>query len=194
MPPHHWLLGHVALSASIFGGLPPHAHSVYVGDQVRQRYPYLEDAFYLDTWPFGPLILVVLSPDLMYQLTQANQIPKDKGLRHFLKPLTGKEDMVTLEGAAWKHWRAIFNPGFSAGHISTTIPSMIEEIEIFKGVLKQYASNGDILYFEEASLNLTIDIIGRVVMCASLSSSIHRNSANRWEGIINSQVRLATTT
>ena len=37
---------------------------------------------------------------MMYHLTQANQVPKDKGLRHFLRPLTGKEDLVTLEGAA----------------------------------------------------------------------------------------------
>ncbi len=164
MPPHHWLFGHVVLSADILVSLPPYAHGVYIGDQVRQRYPHLNDAFYLDTWPFGPLILVLLSPDMMYQLTQANQIPKDKGVRHFLQPLTGKEDLVTLEGATWKRWRQIFNPGFSANHISTLIPGMVEEVEIFKDLLKKHASSGDMFYLEEASLSLTIDIIGRVVM------------------------------
>ena len=164
MPPHHWLFGHVALSASILGGLPPYAHGVYIGDQIRQRYPHLDEAFYLDTWPFGPIMLVVMSPNTMYQLTQANQIPKDKGLRHFLKPLTGKEDLVTLEGAAWKRWRGIFNPGFSANHISTLIPSMVEEVEAFKSILEKHAETGELLYLEEASLNLTIDIIGRAVM------------------------------
>lgn len=100
----------------------------------------------------------------MYQLTQENQIPKDKGLRHFLKPLTGEEDLVTLEGAAWKRWRAIFNPGFSANHISTLIPLMVEEVDIFKAILRKHAEKSDMFYLEEASLNLTIDIIGRVVM------------------------------
>lgn len=100
----------------------------------------------------------------MYQLTQANQIPKDKGLRHFLQPLTGKEDLVTLEGASWKRWRTIFNPGFSANHISTLIPGMVEEVGIFKTILAKHAKKGNMFYLEEASLNLTIDIIGRVVM------------------------------
>lgn len=165
MPPHHWLFGHLALSASVIRSMPPFAHGVYVADQIRQRYPHLDGAFYLDTWPFGPLLLVILSPKMMYQLTQVNQIPKDKGLRHFLKPLTGAEDLVTLEGAAWKRWRAIFNPGFSANHISTLLPGMVEEVEIFKKILVKYAKSGDLFYLEEASLNLTIDIIGRVVMC-----------------------------
>lgn len=78
MPPHHWLFGHIALSANILRSLPPFAHGVYVGDQIRQRYPHLDSAFYLDTWPFGPLMLVLMSPNMMYQLTQATQIPKDK--------------------------------------------------------------------------------------------------------------------
>lgn len=71
---------------------------------------------------------------------------------------------MTLEGAAWKRWRGIFNPGFSANHISTLIPGMVEEVEIFKSLLGKHARNGDMFYLEEASLSLTIDIIGRVVL------------------------------
>lgn len=164
MPPHHWLLGHIPLSVSIIRSMPPSAHGLYVGDQIRQRYPHLDSAFYLDSWPFATPILVVLKPDMMYQLTQANQIPKDKGVRRFLEPLTGKEDLVTLEGSAWKRWRAIFNPGFSATHITSLIPGMIEEVEVFKDILNEHVRNGDIFYLEEATLNLTIDIIGRIVM------------------------------
>ncbi|KAJ8064075.1 hypothetical protein OCU04_007911 [Sclerotinia nivalis] len=150
--------------ASIIDGLPPYAHGVYVGDQIRQRYPHLDSAFYLDNWPLAAPILVVLKPDMMYQLTQANQIPKDKGIRAFPKPLTGESDLVTLEGDTWKYWRAIFNPGFSAGHVSTLVPGMIEEIKIFKRLLRKHAKDGQMISLEEASLNLTIDIIGRVAM------------------------------
>lgn len=114
MPPHHWLFGHVALSANIVKHLPPFANGAYIGDQIRRRYPYLGDAFYLDTWPFAPLFLILSSPNMIYQMTQATQIPKAKNLRSFLQPLTGKEDLVTLEGDTWKRWRRIFNPGFSA--------------------------------------------------------------------------------
>ncbi|KAL8744557.1 MAG: hypothetical protein Q9190_003216 [Brigantiaea leucoxantha] len=142
---------------------------------IRQRFPHFDDAFYLDTWPFGPLILVLLSPDMMFQLTQANQIPKDKGLRHFLRPLTGEADLVTLEGTAWKRWRTIFNPGFSANHILTLVPGMVEEVEVFRGVLDKKAKKGDLFFLEEASLSLTIDIIGRVVMDHKFASQTKHN-------------------
>ncbi|KAM0191812.1 hypothetical protein ACHAPC_002124 [Botrytis cinerea] len=151
MPPHHWLLGHIPLSASIIGNLPPYAHGVYVGDQIRQRYPHLDSAFYLDNWPLAAPILIVLKPDMMYQLTQANQIPKDKSIRAFLKPLTGESDLATLEGDTWKYWRGMFNPGFSAGHVSSLVPGMIEEIKIFKYLLRKNAESGKMMFLEDAS-------------------------------------------
>jgi cytochrome P450 len=164
MPPHHWLLGHIPLSASVIGSLPPYAHSVYVGDQIRQRYPHLDSAFYLDNWPFVTLILIVLKPDMIYQLMQENQIPKDKGMYRFLELLTGKSDLVTLEGDMWKYWRAIFNPGFSSSHISSVVPGMIEEIRVFREILAKNVEEGRMMFLEKATLNLTIDIIGKVTM------------------------------
>lgn len=164
MPPHHPLWGHLALTADIFRSLPPLAHGNYLGDEVRKRYPNLNTAFYLDNWPFGPLVLIVLDPDMSYQLTQANSLPKHEGLRHFVRPIAGKDALVTLEGPVWKRWRTIFNPGFSLSHIMTLVPSIVEEMMIFKNILQAHAEKGDIFHLEEMSLNLTIDIIGRVVM------------------------------
>lgn len=66
MPPHHWLLGDIPLSVSIIRSMPPFSDGVYIGDQIRQRYPRLDSAFYLDTWPFTTPILVVPKPNMMY--------------------------------------------------------------------------------------------------------------------------------
>lgn len=164
MPPHHWLFGHIILSADVVKTLPPFANGAYIGDLIRRRYPYLGDAFYLDTWPFASLFLVVSSPDMVYQMTQKIQIPKAKTLRSFLQHLTGREDLVTLEGNAWKRWRRIFNPGFSATHVASLIPGMVEEAEVFKNALVEHATKADLFYLKHLTLNLTIDIIGRVVM------------------------------
>ena len=49
MPPHHWLLGHIPPSMNIISSMPPFAYEVYIGDWIRQRYPHLDSAFYLDT-------------------------------------------------------------------------------------------------------------------------------------------------
>ena len=187
MPPHHWLLGHLPLMAEITRSLAPHAAGGYIADQVRQRHPELNTAFYLDVWPFSRPILAILNPNMMHQLTQQGkevssrlpchavqrtfelskfflQVAKDPGLRTFLQPLTGKEDLITMEGATWKRWRSIFNPGFSANHITSLIPVMVEKVAVFKDVLASKAKSGERFCLEDLTLSLTIDIIGGVVM------------------------------
>ena len=67
----------------------------------------------------------------------------------------------------WKRWMAIFNPGFSASHIMTLIPGMIDETQVFKTTLLKAAENAKILQLEQDTLNLTLDIIGEVVMCVT---------------------------
>ncbi|KAF7882262.1 uncharacterized protein EAF01_011714 [Botrytis porri] len=130
MPLHHWLLEHIPLSASIISNLPPYAHGVYIGDQIRQRYPHLDSAFYLDNWPLAAPILVI------------------------------KAFALTLKGDAWKYWRAIFNPGFSAGHVSSLVPRMIGGIKMFKELLRKHAESGKMIFLKDGSLHLTLDIIG----------------------------------
>lgn len=164
MPPHSFLFGHLQFVAGVLGKLPPHVHGVYLADQIRQKYPHMDTAFYVDIWPVGKPHLMVIKPDLIYQLTQANQLPKDPGVTTFMKPLAGKQNLVTMEGPAWKRWRSIFNPGFSVSHISSLVPDMVEKIEIFKKKLLEHANNGKMVYLEEMVLGLTIDIIGGAVM------------------------------
>ena len=56
----------------------------------------------------------------MKQFIQENlTLQKHKGMRQLLCPLTGKHDLVNMEGQLWKTRRNIFNPGFSATHLAT---------------------------------------------------------------------------
>jgi hypothetical protein len=65
--------------------MAPYAAGGYIADQVRQRYPELNTAFYLDVWPFSRPVLAILHPDMMYQLTQQmKQV-------YILNKLDGKE-------------------------------------------------------------------------------------------------------
>ena len=170
MPPHHPLFGHILLSARILGRLPKDAHGYYLADQINREYPDLGPAFYLDTWPFGPPILVVISPDMIAQYSQERYLRKHAGMRKFLEPLTGEYDLVSMEGQMWKKWRRIFNPGFSATHIGTLTESIVEEVKTFRSIMTQHARKGDLFRLEEHALNLAIDVIGRASM------DVHFNS------------------
>jgi len=125
MPPHHPIFGHIALSARFLGELPKDAHGHYLADQINRAYPDLGPTFYLDTWPFGPPVLVAISPDMIAQYCQDRYLQKHIGMRRFLEPLTGEFDLVSMEGEMWKRWRRIFNPGFSSSHITTLADSVI---------------------------------------------------------------------
>ncbi|KAF2743074.1 cytochrome P450 [Sporormia fimetaria CBS 119925] len=175
MPPHSFLFGHLQLVADIVKNMPPYAHGVYVANAIRQKYPHLDTAFYLDVWPVGKPYLMVINPDMVHQFTQANQLPKDPGLTNFLAPLAGKQNLVTMEGAPWKTWRRIFNPGFSGAHILSLVPGMVDKIEVYRKKLERHAEKGGLFFLEEMVLNLTVDIIGGAVMDHDFRSQSHYN-------------------
>ncbi|KAB5570736.1 cytochrome P450 [Coniochaeta sp. 2T2.1] len=175
MPPHHWLLGHLPIAARVFRSLPPHAHLLLIADQIRRLHPELDTAFYLDVWPFGPPALMVVSPEIVSQFTQEGNLPKYKGVRRFLKPLTGKKDLVTMEGHEWKHWRNNFNPGFRASNIMDMVPTMIEEVRTYRDIIHQHAKTGDMFPLELPTLAMSMDIIGRVVMDEKFNSQREYN-------------------
>ena len=165
MPLYHPILGHVPLMIRLVSSLPRDVHAHYLPDQIRRRYPDLGPVYYIDAWPLAQPILVVTSPAIVSQFSQAdNLLPKHPGMRKFMCPVTGGHDLVSMEGQTWKTWRRIFNPGFSATHMMTLIPSMLEELSVFKDVLRGHADKGDIFFLDEAAIKATIDVIGKVAL------------------------------
>ena len=94
---------------------------------------------------------------------------KDPSFLSFMRPITGGEDMLCSEGELWKHWRSIFSPGFSPSHIMTLLPEMIKDVLVFRNILREHATTGDIFSLEDQTTNLTLDIIGRVVLSVFFS-------------------------
>ena len=165
MPPYHPLFGHMKLMISLVSKLPKDAHAHYLPDQIRRRYPDLGPIYYLDAWPLAQPILVVTSPLIVSQFSQAeNLLPKHSGMRKFMYPVTGGFDLVSMEGQTWKKWRKLFNPGFSPDHMMALVPSMLEELSVFKDVLSRHVENGDVFFLDEVAINATIDVIGKVAL------------------------------
>ena len=63
--------------------------------------------------------------------------------------LVGVNNLVSMEGQLWKTWRRIFNPGFSASHLMTLVPGIVEDTLIFCDILRQHAEKGDLFAMEE---------------------------------------------
>ncbi|KAF1959990.1 cytochrome P450 monooxygenase-like protein [Byssothecium circinans] len=170
MPPHHIIIGHLGLVASIQKNLPSDAHGHYLAGQIRQRYPDLGPVFYLDLWPFSDPLLIVTDPDVIAQFCAPDHLlPKHPGVKTFMYPITGGYDLNCLDGETWKFWRKLFNPGFSAAHMQTLVPTIVDEVEIFRKELVDRAREGRMFSFENHALSLAIDVIGRVALDTKLN-------------------------
>lgn len=81
-----------------------------------------------------------------------------------LRPLTGKNSIITAEGDDWKQQRRRLNPGFAPQHLLTTLPVILDKARFFLGHLDRYAETGEEFSLNDLLTNLTFDIIGAVTM------------------------------
>lgn len=175
MPPWNPIIGHLYFCYKVASALPKDAHPNYLPDMIRRKMPDLGPIYYLDTWPFGPQMLVVASTRGLYQITQEHSLPKYHALKQFLQPITEGLDIVTMEGDLWKTWRGIFNPGFSASHLMNLTRSLVEETNKFCDVLQKRLKDQKTFQMKDLTDNLTMDIIGRVVLDTELDSQKQSN-------------------
>lgn len=118
----------------------------------------------LDTWPVSPPVLWVTDPDMLSQFCVSPSLPKADMMHYEFEPMTGLKDILTLEGAEWKRWRTIFNPGFSAKNLLLLMPAFLEEIQVFTDGLRKQAKTGEVGNFLDQAMNLTYDVIARATL------------------------------
>ena len=164
MPPRSPILGHLPCAYKMTSSLPKDAHPHYLPDTIRRAMPELGPVYYLDTWPFGPQMLVVRSLSSLHQITQIHSLPKYHALKSFLEPIADGRDIVTMEGQMWKTWRNIFNPGFSATHLMTLTAGIVEETVKFCELLQDYSRSQNIFEMKSLTDFLALDVIGRAVL------------------------------
>jgi cytochrome P450 len=125
----------------------------------------LGDIFYVDLWPFGPRWLFLTDAEIVSQwVTTGQSLNKSPQVVLYLAKLLGRDNMVGLDGPAWKRLRAMFNPGFAHGHLMTLVPYMIDMMVIFCQKLRRAAKSGQVIQLEDYAAKLTIDIMGKVVL------------------------------
>ncbi|KAI9724631.1 MAG: hypothetical protein M1828_003655 [Chrysothrix sp. TS-e1954] len=176
MPPYNPIFGHLAFCAKVTAGIPGDAHPNYLPYLTRRLLPELGPVFYIDTWPFGPQMLYVGAVESLHQMTQEHPLGKYHAMKPFLKPITDGLDIVTMEGAEWKTWRGIFNPGFSTGHLMTLTTGIIEETLKFCDILREHADSKIVFRMKDLTDNLAMDVIGRVALGVELDCQRRPNA------------------
>jgi cytochrome P450 len=161
------LLGHLRFYNTVKATLPKDAHHNYVFGEIGRRWFSKEGAYYIDLWPFSEPLLVVLSGVLATQATQtltriATQKPHQ--LRAWFRPITGGPNLVEMPEAEWRPWRAVFNKGFSAVHVQSLVPGMVDEARVYCDILRRHARAGGMFSLDAITMRFIMDLIGRTVL------------------------------
>lgn len=64
----------------------------------------------------------------------------------------------------WKPWRAIFSKAFSAEHVVSLIPDMVDETMVYSETLKKFAEQKQMFQLDLITLRFTIDVIGKTIL------------------------------
>ncbi|KAL4801043.1 N-alkane-inducible cytochrome P450, partial [Aspergillus venezuelensis] len=163
MLPWNPFLGNLPALASFMKKAPTDAQAAMTFALLAEELK-LDNCFYMDTWPFGFSVLVVVSPDLAVQSCQTHDLAKPDSLIPLIAPMSGGPTLFVQNGTEWKHGRALFHQGFSMRSVMGYVPYILQEVDVFVGVLRDLSQSGDIFIFDEIACRYVMDIIGNVTM------------------------------
>ena len=186
-PPLSYFFGSLISMGKVIAKQPGSAAPQTYPSFIREHYK-LGDWFAFDPWPFGPTSLAIFDPQMAQEFTVKQSLPKHQAVEEFMHSFGGEGNLVSSEGAAWKKWRSAFNPGFSAAYLMTLVPSIVDNCDVFCSLMLARAKTNELFRMEAATTNLTVDIIGKVVLDHDLNSQLRPNelvnafiSQTRWQ-------------
>ncbi|KAK3385531.1 cytochrome P450 4V3 [Podospora didyma] len=172
MMPHSFLLGHLPIVFRLVKSVAPDIHLACLPQLIMENwqslFPYLNacpGAIYLDIWPLGQPVLFTLDPTLAAQCLSDQSLTHSKMSHRYIRPLTDNLDLFSVYGATWRTWRSRLSPGFSSRAITALVPALIEEVSIFRDILRSKTTKGgdwgEAFLLEPLTTKLTFDVIGR---------------------------------
>lgn len=170
-PNHNFLFRHLLYLKSQIDALPPNAHYQYAFGDIGRKHFVKEGCFYLDAWPITGLIMVNFSPHVAFQSLNTSgtiAVTRPSLLPRFFKPIAGGPNLFDLRENEWRPWRAVFIKGFNTEQVSSLIPGMVKETQVYCKTLERLAEKGETFSLDATTLRLTMDLIGKTILYVQL--------------------------
>jgi cytochrome P450 len=117
------------------------------------------EMFLMDYWPAFEPVLMITGPDIAIQASTKYDLPKPHGQESSFRPIVGGPSFITMNDAQWKQWRSIFNPGFSASHMLSLVPSIVDSMNVFCKILEEHVGKKDVFSLDDMATRLTMDVM-----------------------------------
>ncbi|KAF1967992.1 putative cytochrome P450 [Bimuria novae-zelandiae CBS 107.79] len=178
----NWITGHILTLQKRVQQFPPDVNVTLVMADLAREHSDTE-IFLIDLWPFHLPLLIVYEPDAAVQMTTNLNLPKTSVHLTMMKPITGGENLITMNGQEWKNWRSLLNPGFSTAAINDSIPHIVKSAKLFQDKLKEKAPEG-IISLDDLATRMTMDVIMKVTLGADIDYQRSDNALARALGYI----------
>ena len=76
--------------------------------------------------------------------------------------------MFDMREYEWRPWRGTFNKAFSAEHVLSLVPDMIDETLVYSETLQKHSKEEKMFYLDLTTLRFTIDVIGKTILYAGI--------------------------
>lgn len=150
-------MGNLAVMGEYSKKFPSDCHPQSLFTVMAKDYG-LRGIYYLDLYPFAEPMVFLLDPAVS---AQVDRLPRHNIALKLLRGLTGTKGIFSTTGTEWLAQHRWFMPAFSATHIMTLVPGIVEETLVFREKLTRYAVSGETFSMNEDVMRLTIDIIAR---------------------------------
>jgi cytochrome P450 len=163
-----WIFGHLLVLDQKLKTLPSDVNVFMAMEDMIDDYADT-GYFLMDLWPMFVPIIMTFSPDIAAQVSTKYDLPKPKDQQESFQPIIGGPSLITMNDAQWKIWRSLFNTGFSATHMLSLVPSLVDSVEVFCEQLHKHVG-GDMFYLDDLAMQLTMDIITKTTLDIDLDN------------------------
>ena len=147
--------------------LPKNAHYQYMFADIAREHFQSEGLFYIDLWPASGMMMIVTSPFVATQVAQTNSTlcyERASMLKRFFKPIAGGSNLFDMAEREWRPWRAVFSKGFSTEQVTSLVPHVLRETEVYKEKLRDLVRKKEMFYLDLVTLRFTSDVMGRTIL------------------------------
>lgn len=163
MPNWSWWIGHLLVLKDHLDRLPADANVYYAMQDLVSKQHADTEIFLMDLWPIFDPVLMISSPEISVQVSNTYNLQKPDSQGKSFLPIIGGKSLITMSDQEWKAWRALFNPGFSATHMLSLVPSIVDSVEVFCDLLRKRVGK-DVFSLNNMTTRLTMEIITKTTL------------------------------
>ncbi|KAF2651398.1 cytochrome P450 [Lophiostoma macrostomum CBS 122681] len=172
-----WWFGHLRVLDEQLQPLPPDVN-VYTGMKDLVQNHVDTEVFLMDLWPIFQPVLMISGPELAIQASIKHDLPKPHHQQESFRPIIGGPSLITMNNEQWKMWRSLFSPGFSASHMLSLVPSVIDSMDVFCEILHEKVDGG-VFSLDDMATRLTMDVITKITLDTDLHNQRSEHKVSR---------------